>query len=77
MAYGEEVFLIISLKTVFENLNLVKSYDKTNPNVFVFCLWEKYRWGLTSFGQYIYQLVWYIPSMVRFVLKCGLFCPKM
>ena len=25
---------LISLKTVFENLNLVKSYDKTNPNVF-------------------------------------------
>ena len=22
--------------TVFENLNLVKSYDKTNPNVFLY-----------------------------------------
>ena len=50
--YGEEVFLTVSLKTVFENLNLVKSYNKTNPNVFVLSLWEKYRWGLTSFGQY-------------------------
>ena len=27
-----------SLKTVFENLNLVKSYDKTNPNDSVFGL---------------------------------------
>ena len=52
--YREDVFLIISLKTVFENLHLVKSYNKTNRNVFVPCLWEKYRWGLTSFGQYIY-----------------------
>ena len=32
--------MIASLKTVFKNLNLVKSYDKTNPNVFVFSLWE-------------------------------------
>ena len=32
-AYREEVFIIVSLKTLFENLNLVKSYDKTNPNV--------------------------------------------
>ena len=51
-SHSEEVFLIISLKTVFENLNLVISYDKTNPNVFVFTLWDKYRWGLTSLGQY-------------------------
>ena len=36
----EEVFLIVSLKTVFENYNLVKSYDKTYPNVFEFGLWE-------------------------------------
>ena len=50
--YREDVFLIISLKTVFENLHLVKSYNKTNLNIFVPCLWEKYRWGLTSFGQY-------------------------
>ena len=54
--YREEVFLIVSLKTVFENLNLVKSYNKTNPNVFIPSLWEKYRWGLTSFGQYILYL---------------------
>ena len=32
-SYREEVFFIISLKTVFENLNLVKSYDEINPNV--------------------------------------------
>ena len=53
-AHREEVFLIVSLKTVFENLNLVKSYDFTNPNVFVLSLWGKYRRGLTSFGQYIF-----------------------
>ena len=46
----------IGFKTVFENLNLVKSYNKTNPNVFIPSLWEKYRWGLTSFGQYILYL---------------------
>ena len=53
-AYREEVFLIVSLKTLFENLHLVQSYDQTNPTDFVFSLWKKYRWGLTSFGQYIY-----------------------
>ena len=37
-------FFIISLKTVFEYLNLVKDHDKTNPNVFVFNLRDKYRW---------------------------------
>ena len=51
-AYREEVTLTDSLKTLLENSNLVKSYDKTNPTVFVYSLWEKYRWGLTSFGQY-------------------------
>ena len=40
---------------MFENLNLVKSYDETNPPVFVLSLWEKYWWGLTSFGQYIFS----------------------
>ena len=39
-AYREEVFLIVSLKTLFENLNLVISYDITNPTVFVFSLRE-------------------------------------
>ena len=48
----QEVFFITSLKTVLENLNLVKAYDKTNPNVFVLSLRDKYRWGLTPFGQY-------------------------
>ena len=33
-------FFIISRKTVFENLNLAKSYDKTNPNDFIFSVWE-------------------------------------
>ena len=53
-ANGDEEFFIGSLKTMFENLNLVKSYDETNPTVFVFSLSDKYRWGLISFGQYIY-----------------------
>ena len=47
--YRDEVFLIVSLKPLFENLNLVKRYDKTNPTVFLF----SHRWGLISFGQYI------------------------
>ena len=49
----KEVFLIVLPKTVFENLNLVKSYDKTNPDVFVFSLWKEYRRRLTSVDQYI------------------------
>ena len=49
-SYREDVFLIILLKTVFENLNLVKSYDKTNPIVFVLNLRDKYRY----IGIYIY-----------------------
>ena len=56
-SYREEVIFIILLKTVFEKLNLVKSYDKTNPNIFVLNLQDKYRRGLTSFGQYIYIYV--------------------
>ena len=32
-ANREEEFFIVSLKTMFENLNLVKSYDRTNPTV--------------------------------------------
>ena len=39
---------------MFDNLNLVKSYAKTNPNVFVFGLWKEYSRGLTSFGQYMF-----------------------
>ena len=39
-ANRKEVFLIVSPKTVFENFNLVKSYDKTYPNVCVFSLWK-------------------------------------
>ena len=50
--HREEEVLIVSLKIVFEYLDLVKSNDKTNPNVFVYSLWEKYRWALTSFCQY-------------------------
>ena len=38
-SYRGEVFLIVLLKTVFENLDQLKSYDQTNPNVFVFGLW--------------------------------------
>ena len=44
-SYREEVFLIILLKTVFENLNPVKNYDKTKSNAFVFSLRDKYRRG--------------------------------
>ena len=42
----EEVFLMVSLKTVVENLNPVKSYDKTNPTAFVYSLWEKNTGGV-------------------------------
>ena len=35
-----------------KNSNLIKNYEKTNPTVFVFSVWEKCRWGLTSFGQF-------------------------
>ena len=41
-----------SLKILCENLNLVISYDKINLTAFVLSLWDKYRWGLNSFGQY-------------------------
>ena len=37
----------------FENINLVKSYDKRNPTYFIFSLWKKYRWELIVFVQYI------------------------
>ena len=37
-ANREEEFFIVSLKTLIENLNLVKSYDRTNLAVFVFSL---------------------------------------
>ena len=47
--YREEVVLTVWLKTLFENLNLVKSYHKTNLTVFVFCLWEKIQVGLKFF----------------------------
>ena len=52
-SYIGTVFLIISLNTAYENLYLVKIYGKPNQNAFVFSLRDKYRWGLTSFGQYI------------------------
>ena len=45
----EEVFLIVSLKTVVENLNQLKSYNKTNPTVFILSLWEKIQAGLNFF----------------------------
>ena len=44
-AYGEQVLLIVLLKTVFENLNLAKSYYKTNPIVVVFSPWENTGWA--------------------------------
>ena len=67
-AYREEIFFIVSLKILFKNLNLVKSYDTTNPTVFAFSLWKKYRWGLTSFGQYISKTLysmWIIGKRVN------------
>ena len=48
-AYREELFLIVSLKTVFEILNLVKSYDKTKPNAFPIWFMRKIRMGLNFF----------------------------
>ena len=48
-AYREEVFFIVSPKTVFENFNLVKSTDKTYPNLFVCSLWKKIQVGLNFF----------------------------
>ena len=66
MAYREKLFFIISQKTIFENLDLVISYDMTNPNVLVFCLWENYRWDF--FGQYILFLdrkPYYRPNVQR------------
>ena len=40
LACRDEVFFIISLRTLFEILNLVKSFDKTNLTAFAFSLWE-------------------------------------
>ena len=41
------------LKILWENFDPVKSYDKTNITILALRLWAKYRWGLTSFGQFI------------------------
>ena len=38
-------------KMLCQKVNPVKSYSKTKMTVFVLNLWEKYRWGLSSFGQ--------------------------
>ena len=38
-SYREELFFIISLKTVFENLNLVKRDNKTNLNILYLVYW--------------------------------------
>ena len=50
-AYREEVLFFLSMKILYENLNLVISYDKINLTVFVLSLWDQFRWGLNSFGQ--------------------------
>ena len=42
-----------SLK-MYEHFDPIKRYGKSNMIVFVLSLWEKYRWGLTSFGQFTY-----------------------
>lgn len=51
-AYREEVYLIVSPKTVFENLKLVKVTITQIRRFLYFVYEEKYRWDLTSFGQY-------------------------
>ena len=51
------------LKIIRENLNLVINYDKTNLTVFVLSLWDKYRWDLNSFGQYIF-LTYFISTFL-------------
>ena len=43
-----------SLKGLCENLNPVKSYGKTNIIVLYSVYGDKYRWGLTSFGRFMY-----------------------
>ena len=42
-----------SLTFLCKNFNSVKRYGKRNVTVFALSLWEKYRWGLTSFGQFL------------------------
>ena len=37
-AHREKEFMIVLLKTLYENFNIVKSHDKTNLTVFVFSL---------------------------------------
>ena len=32
--------MFVTLKTVFENLNLLYGYEKANRNIFEFSLWE-------------------------------------
>ena len=52
-----------SLEILYEAFNSVKSYCKTNLNIFVLILWEKYRWGLTSFGQFIYSYTMMLQNL--------------
>ena len=40
-------------KILCQNVNPIENYSKTKMTVFVLSLWEKYRWGLTSFDQFI------------------------
>ena len=51
-AYREEVCLIVSLKTLFENLHLVKVTIRQIRLILYFVYGKKCRWGLTSLGQY-------------------------
>ena len=53
-AYREAVSFIVSLKTLSENFNLVKSYNKTNPTDFVFFLWP----GKTQMRLTVFWLVY-------------------
>ena len=47
-------------ETVFENFNLVKSYDKTYPNDCVFSLWKIIQVGLIFFCPVYFQLLFLV-----------------
>ena len=60
-----------SLKILYENFNPLKSYGKTNMTVFVLSLWEKYRWGITSFNQFTYAINLQLPFLNLFKRENG------
>ena len=46
-----------SLKILWNNLNSVNCYDKSNMNVFTLSQWENFGWGLIYFDQFICTLI--------------------